>query len=89
MFVGLVKPLEEGDSGTPRTVPAAEGDLESKSDARRRWGVALVYRFRVVIGDARCGRPGERDDAIPGEALLSGNSISIRAQSSRCVVSEN
>ena len=45
-----------------------------------------MYRFRVVIGDARCGRPGERDDAIPGEALLSGNGISICAQSSCCVV---
>lgn len=87
--MGLVKPLEDGDSGTPRRVPGAEGDLESRSDALRRWGVALVYRFRAVIGDAGCGRAGERDDAIPEEALLSGYVISISAQSWCGVVSEN
>lgn len=64
-----MKPLEDGDSGTPLTAPEADGDLESRSDARRRWGVAVVYRPRVAIGDAGCGRAGDRDDAIPGEAL--------------------
>ena len=88
MFVGLVKPLEDGDSGTPLRVPTADGDLESKSDALRRWGVALVYRFRVFIGDARCGRAGERDDAIPEEALLSGYGISICAQKAGAVLYE-
>ena len=69
MFVGLVKPLEDGDNGTPRTV-LAEGDLESKSDLRERWGVPLVYRLRALCDAAGFGRPDERDDAIPGEVLL-------------------
>jgi hypothetical protein len=86
--VGLVKPLEDGDNGTPRTV-LAEGDLESKSVARRYWpgrpGVALVYMPRADIGDVGCGRAGERA-AIPEEALLSGNRISTCAQSWCCVL---
>jgi hypothetical protein len=68
MFVGLVKPLDDGDSGTPLRVPGTDGDLESNSEALRRWGVALVYKLRVLNGDAGCGRAGERDDAIPEEA---------------------
>lgn len=80
--MGLVKPLEDGDRGTPLTVSEAEGDLESRSDARRIWwGVGPVYRLRAVKGD---GRADERDDAIPGEAVLSGNGISSCAQSWCC-----
>jgi hypothetical protein len=60
-------------------MPEVDGDLESKSDVRRRWGVALVYRFRVVIGDAGCGRAGDRDAAISEEELLNGYNISICA----------
>jgi hypothetical protein len=42
MFVGLVKPLDVGDSGMPLTVVEADGDLESRSGARLKCGVALV-----------------------------------------------
>jgi hypothetical protein len=43
MLLGLAKPpLEDGDNGTPLTVPEADGDLECSSDARRRRGVAVV-----------------------------------------------
>ena len=79
--MGLAKPLEDGDSGTARRIPGVDGDLESRSDLLRKWGVPLVYWFRAVIGDVGCGRAGDRDDAIPGEALLSGYVISISAQS--------
>jgi len=50
MFVGLVKPpLDEGDKGTPLRLPDADGDLETKSEVRRRWGVAPVYMSRGLI----------------------------------------
>lgn len=46
-MVGEVKPeVEEGERGAPverRAVPTLEdGDRERMSEARRRWGVALV-----------------------------------------------
>lgn len=47
-----------------------EGDLVSRSDVRRRWGVAPVYKSRVAIGVDGCGRAGEREsDASPGDVL--------------------
>jgi hypothetical protein len=62
MFDELVKPpLEAGDNGNPLTVPAADGDLERRSDVRRSCGIEPVYRSRVVSGDAGCGSAGERD----------------------------
>jgi hypothetical protein len=37
MLLGLAKPpLEDGDNGTPLTVPEADGDLECNSEFRRR-----------------------------------------------------
>jgi hypothetical protein len=72
MLVGLVNPLfEEGDSGTPLAFPEIDGVLKRRSEVRRKCGVAPVYRSRVVIGDAGCGRAGERESgASPGDALL-------------------
>jgi len=71
MFVGLAKPLlDDGDSGTPLDVES-DGDLERSSEARRKWGVALVYKSRVLIGDIGWGKAGERESgAGPGDALL-------------------
>lgn len=75
----LVKPLEDGDRGTPLTVSEAEGDLDRRSEVRRIWwGVGPVYLLRAVMGD---GRADEREVAIPGEAVLSRNGISFCTQS--------
>jgi hypothetical protein len=62
MFVGLEKPLvvDVGDSGTPLTADEREGDLERRSEVRRSWGVALVYKSRVLIGNPGCGKAGDR-----------------------------
>jgi hypothetical protein len=76
---GLVKPLvEAGDIGTPLTSPEPDGDLERRSVVRRRWGVAPVYKSRVVIGEEGCGKAGDRESgASPGDAILHGNVIII------------
>jgi hypothetical protein len=69
---GLVKPLvEAGDIGTPLTSPEPDGDLERRSVVRRRWGVAPVYKSRVVIGEEGCGKAGDRESgASPGDAIM-------------------
>lgn len=67
MFVGLAKPLDEGDNGTPLTVPDVDGDLDTPS-VLRKCGVPPAYKSRVLIGDVGCGKAGEREGgAIPVE----------------------
>jgi hypothetical protein len=57
-MLGLVKPLLDGDNGTPLSAPDVDGDLDNMPESRRRWlGVPLVYMCRV--GVAKCGRVGE------------------------------
>lgn len=51
MFAGLANPeLDDGEMGAALTWlwPDADGDRDKRSDARRSWGVELVYNSRVV-----------------------------------------